>query len=302
MGLVALQHVGSSRTRARTRVPCIGRRILNHCTTREALPYTFKPSDSFLFHPGLSLDGASAGQDPSHCPGGLLLIYACGFMMKEFLFLSLPWAVLPNVPIAICQNPGRGGGGNFSDPRKIEGVRKVGTETLIPPCKCTKLCSGSFLYFDSLFSCASLWREDLSHSPPFYNWGNGAEWLCISPIVTQPRRAQANLELKCVFPKVFLATLFFHPDSSAAVSGCVCWSSGHLLWEVKGGSLGERVGGEIWGGRRNRATVEPDTILLSLLPPASQETVRVFWMGELGAGSTGQCIAVESVGFHQQTF
>ena len=35
--LVAPRHVGSSRTRARTRVPCIGRRILNHCTTREAL-------------------------------------------------------------------------------------------------------------------------------------------------------------------------------------------------------------------------------------------------------------------------
>ena len=27
--------MGSSRTRARTRVPCIGRRILNHCATRE---------------------------------------------------------------------------------------------------------------------------------------------------------------------------------------------------------------------------------------------------------------------------
>ena len=34
-GLVALRHVGSSRTRARTRVPCIGRWSLNHCTTRE---------------------------------------------------------------------------------------------------------------------------------------------------------------------------------------------------------------------------------------------------------------------------
>ena len=34
-GLVAPRHVGSSQTRARTRVPCIGRRILNHCTTRE---------------------------------------------------------------------------------------------------------------------------------------------------------------------------------------------------------------------------------------------------------------------------
>ena len=35
MGLVAPRHVGSSWTRARTRVPCIGRRILNHCATRE---------------------------------------------------------------------------------------------------------------------------------------------------------------------------------------------------------------------------------------------------------------------------
>ena len=36
-GLVAPRHVGSSQNRARTRVPCIGRRTLNHCTTREAL-------------------------------------------------------------------------------------------------------------------------------------------------------------------------------------------------------------------------------------------------------------------------
>ena len=35
MGLVAPRHVGSSRTRARTHVPCIVRQILNHCATRE---------------------------------------------------------------------------------------------------------------------------------------------------------------------------------------------------------------------------------------------------------------------------
>ena len=35
-GPAALRHVGSSQTRARTRIPCIGRQILNHCTTREA--------------------------------------------------------------------------------------------------------------------------------------------------------------------------------------------------------------------------------------------------------------------------
>ena len=41
-GVVAPRHVGSSQTRSRTRVPCIGRQILNHCTTREALLYVFK--------------------------------------------------------------------------------------------------------------------------------------------------------------------------------------------------------------------------------------------------------------------
>ena len=47
MGLVAPRHVGSSQTRARTRVPCIGRWILNHCATREALVvWLFSPSPS----------------------------------------------------------------------------------------------------------------------------------------------------------------------------------------------------------------------------------------------------------------
>ena len=36
-GPAAPRHVGSSRTRARTRVPCIGGRIPNHCAIREAL-------------------------------------------------------------------------------------------------------------------------------------------------------------------------------------------------------------------------------------------------------------------------
>ena len=41
MGLVALQHVGSSQTRAQAHVPCIGMQILNHCATREALTIEF---------------------------------------------------------------------------------------------------------------------------------------------------------------------------------------------------------------------------------------------------------------------
>ena len=36
LGLIALGHVGSSRIRDQTCVPCIGRWILNHWTTREA--------------------------------------------------------------------------------------------------------------------------------------------------------------------------------------------------------------------------------------------------------------------------
>ena len=47
-GLVASRHVGSSRTRARTRVPCIGRRILNHCVTREVPPQLFRRESLWL--------------------------------------------------------------------------------------------------------------------------------------------------------------------------------------------------------------------------------------------------------------
>ena len=42
-GPAAPWHVGSSQTRARTRVSCISRQILNHCATREA------PCNSFLY-------------------------------------------------------------------------------------------------------------------------------------------------------------------------------------------------------------------------------------------------------------
>ena len=52
-GLVAPRHVGSSQTRARTRVPCIGRQILNRCATREApfyfLFYLFIYNTFYLF-------------------------------------------------------------------------------------------------------------------------------------------------------------------------------------------------------------------------------------------------------------
>ena len=79
-GPVAPRHVGSSQTRARTRVPCISRRILNHCATREALEMIFflnglilrilyyneqvkkhfkKPGDEFVYLTSLTSTSAS---------------------------------------------------------------------------------------------------------------------------------------------------------------------------------------------------------------------------------------------------
>ena len=49
MGLVALQHVGSSWTRDLTHVSCIERQILYHWATREAQMLCFKPT-FLLFH------------------------------------------------------------------------------------------------------------------------------------------------------------------------------------------------------------------------------------------------------------
>ena len=65
MGLVALWRVGSSQARARTHVPCIGRRILNHCATRGA------PTDIY-FSPFWSL-----GSPGSRCQYIRFLVRTC---------------------------------------------------------------------------------------------------------------------------------------------------------------------------------------------------------------------------------
>ena len=68
--VVALWHVGSSRTRAWTHVPCTGRRILNHCTAREVhylhkfffffLESTVKYLILFIYYPKQSTDSTQA--------------------------------------------------------------------------------------------------------------------------------------------------------------------------------------------------------------------------------------------------
>ena len=57
MGPAAPRYVGSSWTGARTRVPCIGRRTLNHCTTRE-VPSTRScfSSTRFLIGPPILIE------------------------------------------------------------------------------------------------------------------------------------------------------------------------------------------------------------------------------------------------------
>ena len=77
MGLVAPWRVGSSRARAPTCVPCIGRRILNHCTTREVPKFPFLLSQCELrFCPILChLHWKSSNKNHGHfvkcwvCPG-----------------------------------------------------------------------------------------------------------------------------------------------------------------------------------------------------------------------------------------
>ena len=50
-GIVALQHVESSRSRNQTGVPCIGRQFLNHWTTREVLLVYFTHTSLYLLVP-----------------------------------------------------------------------------------------------------------------------------------------------------------------------------------------------------------------------------------------------------------
>ena len=54
-GLVAPQHAGSSWTRDQTQVPCTGRRILNHCTTREVPVFFFLKKKLFFSPLNLSI-------------------------------------------------------------------------------------------------------------------------------------------------------------------------------------------------------------------------------------------------------
>ena len=78
MGLVALWHVGSSQIRDWTHVPCIGRWILNHWTTREVS----------IHSPGLNL-----------CP----CLHSVSWSPLRSLFRGAPWILISNTPARSSQ-------------------------------------------------------------------------------------------------------------------------------------------------------------------------------------------------------
>ena len=79
--LVALQHVGSSRTRDRTHVPCTGRQILNHWATREV------PAPSFNIKPWAQTFGF----------WGALCLYQLSQSLPSSIFLGLFHSSPPSV-------------------------------------------------------------------------------------------------------------------------------------------------------------------------------------------------------------
>ena len=85
-GLVARQHVGSSRTRDRTRVPCIGRWILNHQATREIPVFIF-------------LTKATLDSNPTFVPELLCQVPS----VSSFLHLQNGWGFFPASPLCLSR-------------------------------------------------------------------------------------------------------------------------------------------------------------------------------------------------------
>ena len=87
--IVAPRHVGSSQTRARTRVPCIGRQIPNHRATREAQYIIFYNRSNYDYP-------HYRGGNWDHQLGGLcnlLRISAAGIPVQVYLTLKSVYAL-----------------------------------------------------------------------------------------------------------------------------------------------------------------------------------------------------------------
>ena len=89
-GPAAPRHVGSSQTRARTRVPCTGRQTLNHCATREALFLFFNKFIYFILfiYFWLCWVFVAARELPLvAASGGYSLLQCAGFLLQWLLLL-----------------------------------------------------------------------------------------------------------------------------------------------------------------------------------------------------------------------
>ena len=95
-GPVAPRHMGSSQTRARTRVPCIGRQTLNHCATREAPDLTFLKNLFIWFRRvlvtacGTYFPDQGSNPGPLHWEHGVLTTVPLGqsLLFIVFIFIS----------------------------------------------------------------------------------------------------------------------------------------------------------------------------------------------------------------------
>ena len=93
MGLVAPHHVGSSRIRDRTRVPCIGRWILNHCTTREV-----PGSESYSYYSTSANKRLKWAQDRREGTRENLSQNLVGSWSRLHVHYRVPWGKKPENP------------------------------------------------------------------------------------------------------------------------------------------------------------------------------------------------------------
>ena len=111
MGPVAPRHVGSSQTRARTRVPCISRQILNHCATTEApalSSLTVWRRGRAICRPGLQANatvsprGNIAAQSSSPCSAFPALCQARGSQLAFLLKVTSDLPVTQSTDIYVA--------------------------------------------------------------------------------------------------------------------------------------------------------------------------------------------------------
>ena len=98
--------MGSSQARARTYVPCIGRRILNHCATREARVVCFLILSCITYLYNLHINSylvVSFEKIFSHSGGCLFILWVVFFAMQKlsglirshlFIFASVSFALV----------------------------------------------------------------------------------------------------------------------------------------------------------------------------------------------------------------